>query len=1373
MTLSELEIHQWLKQEGWNESQVSLDVLDTKNKAMNLVNLKSREEILKEYWVVEWEKSEYDFLEEIDNLNLFIDILWKKFWYDENWRIWLSVLKSFKFLWINKWLIEKVNYFWLWILDNDYENIKKWGHNKFSICSYEWVNFLKNLDLEKFKEIRWDFYSNDNKLCFYILREENLRDLLTENLDKYLKLRNSIEWFIYNKIIKHTYDSLFYSIIDLDDFNQLINLYKFLNIDNSDDEKFISYLEITELFFSLYPKDWLNNLIYLNNNLEGDPIIKDIPRLVEVIGQVENLFSIDNEVLRNSLELFWKWNISLDKNSDFCKVLKILNKNTFWGKTEKENFDLLKLLHSRFWDDIFKEELILRWIFKSDYKASDLISWGSYWIIDEYDLQWKNWIEFLNFIFWGKWEDILKEYLEIEKTIPEIFSYRNFFKHKLIEFSDDLNVVLIGLEKEYCYLFSKYSDDFLRDKKWFLDILKSNYGCLNWIWNILNIKEIFWFEISFEDFKKYSEIFIARQNLENEFKILKENFPDKIKTLDDLLEFKEFYDISSDCTLPKNFEYYKGYNYIFSKFWDDFLRDKKWFLDNLIPIALRSEDWSLNKFPSFYSLITSTWIINVKSVEEIFWIEVSFEDFKKYNDIFTPFRDFKIYFKFLKENFSNKINNLDDLLEFKWFYTSFRNQSIQNHHIDIINKLEFDEKDIKSEDKMFEISSMYSNHLNDLLQLENHFWKEVLFKYLWKKDDIIEALKYNKTLTSFWGNISILMEYIWKIWEPNKYDKFWNILNNLIGLLSSGEHNNFFDSNRVEKFIKIIHLKWIDAPSKFIINFLKANSEEEEKDLLLKYDEIVNNLIELKPIKSSYWFEDDIACMVYNGVDYYTPETLDDYKDNSSHLKDYIYDKTWYKMIFSWLNWYKLKDWEKVDENLMNIFRKRVENIKEMSKWESHISKFMQDSLNKIIPDFQFSSEKIEFQIIQYFKEIEKNKQKFDIEDMDVLLAYQLLWRFEEFQNASNDKILRISNKHSKNAFQLEALINEYGDSLKETINAIERKIVASQDKKDLEIIAPKTKNLQEKAEYKNLVKKRLLEQIIRSFINIPEDKLNFKIVEKSLKTRFSTTLQTNSFLQERVLDLVNMFDLEDFKALSNEENIKKLEIKLEKNVLKFLQDNYKIDLDLKMIHNLQWEIYKTLKKENDKYEEKRELEQKSNWELVKKSSKDRNVIWYFSKTKEQAKARWVWWICIWNDKEMWSNPNYFEFLLMDLDRKKNIWTTMLLKIEDNNKKYLLFCPNPSEEFTSKVSSKDLYNSILKNIVSFASDNNFDGIIVDTSHWHWTNRWWAFQTVFENSVLRDDNWELVKIDLQKIHELWTYSGITYEYKDNLNFVWKR
>jgi len=222
--------------------------------------------------------------------------------------------------------------------------------------------------------------------------------------------------------------------------------------------------------------------------------------------------------------------------------------------------------------------------------------------------------------------------------------------------------------------------------------------------------------------------------------------------------------------------------------------------------------------------------------------------------------------------------------------------------------------------------------------------------------------------------------------------------------------------------------------------------------------------------------------------------------------------------------------------------------------------------------------------------------------------------------------------------------------------------------------------------------------------------------------------------------------------------------------------------IDLKDMQVVQHNIYKKLKQEAEKFEEVIVVDEKTvvneHWEAKevdeKKSPKLRTIKWFFSKTKENALARWAAFICIGNDYRMWKNKNYFEFVLFDQERNKNVWTVMLLKMEDRWKKYLFFGPNPTEEFVSKVSSEKLYYKLLDIIIDFAKENNFDWILVDKKDGFSTNRGWTFQATLEKSILKDENWKEKTIDLEEKHLLWWTDEVgDYYYQENLQFVWEK
>lgn len=140
----------------------------------------------------------------------------------------------------------------------------------------------------------------------------------------------------------------------------------------------------------------------------------------------------------------------------------------------------------------------------------------------------------------------------------------------------------------------------------------------------------------------------------------------------------------------------------------------------------------------------------------------------------------------------------------------------------------------------------------------------------------------------------------------------------------------------------------------------------------------------------------------------------------------------------------------------------------------------------------------------------------------------------------------------------------------------------------------------------------------------------------------------------------------------------------------------------------------------------------------------------------------------------MWKNPEYFELVLFDTDRLKCIGTVMLLSMpESDGKKYLLYGPNPSVEFDDKVSSFKLFDQLSRIVTEFAQVNNFDGVVFDPTHGRSTNRSGDFQTALEQSQLRENDGEIIKIDLKKDYLLWNMGWGEYIYKKDLSFLWSK
>jgi hypothetical protein len=135
----------------------------------------------------------------------------------------------------------------------------------------------------------------------------------------------------------------------------------------------------------------------------------------------------------------------------------------------------------------------------------------------------------------------------------------------------------------------------------------------------------------------------------------------------------------------------------------------------------------------------------------------------------------------------------------------------------------------------------------------------------------------------------------------------------------------------------------------------------------------------------------------------------------------------------------------------------------------------------------------------------------------------------------------------------------------------------------------------------------------------------------------------------------------------------------------------------------------------------------------------------------------------------MLKNENYLEFVLFDQDKNKCVGTVMLLEMNEpeDNKKYLLYNPNPSVGLVSEVSAKKLYQLLTRHVSKFAQDNNFDAVLVDKMHGKSTNRAGLFQQSLEQSCLKDENGKEIDFNLKNNHCL----GSSYFYQKNLKAVW--
>ena len=522
---------------------------------------------------------------------------------------------------------------------------------------------------------------------------------------------------------------------------------------------------------------------------------------------------------------------------------------------------------------------------------------------------------------------------------------------------------------------------------------------------------------------------------------------------------------------------------------------------------------------------------------------------------------------------------------------------------------------------------------------------------------------------------------------------------------------------------------------------LDNSNESTLKDRKIFFEEFeknVSNLTKNKPIS----IEDNriyikVCQEVYPTRNYNTYTYINQYKDRSEDLDSYNFDKNGYQMRLSGVVGYKIKDGYNKDPELLSNYQNRIKDIENLAASNENLTDFISQNF----PETE--SKTLEGKIIEY---IRKNRN--DSKSVDLLLAYQLHGNYDQFVRESVDRTDMYEKMEGKEYVMLSELSERYGDLMKETLKEIGKKVSNSEDKglfvKDIGDEIKKGEKLSSK--------------ILNELSQVPEDKLATVTIQKKVAKSIINTFQQIPSIKNIAEAFAGSFTKENFSSFQ--------EIFREKMKEIFQEVNNEVDIDIQQLETLRQKTYENIKSELDKYEEIKEIDENKKGEV--KMSKERLIKGYFSKNRENAHARMVGDVCIAVNPKMLENKNYFEFVFFDEERKKCVGTTMLLKMEEpGDKKYLLYCPNPSVDLVSQVSAEKLYKLITKEIINFAKENKFDGILVDKRHGHSTNRSGLFQTSLEKSILHNAEGSDITFNLENKHEL----SAGYVYQEDLNAVW--
>lgn len=525
----------------------------------------------------------------------------------------------------------------------------------------------------------------------------------------------------------------------------------------------------------------------------------------------------------------------------------------------------------------------------------------------------------------------------------------------------------------------------------------------------------------------------------------------------------------------------------------------------------------------------------------------------------------------------------------------------------------------------------------------------------------------------------------------------------------------------------------------YVNKFIDTNDLAERNQFIGEYKKQVTELSQNEKIE----IEDKklyelVLREVYPERNYDTYKNLHQYEDRTKDLDKYDFDRNGYEMRIDGVVGYKIKEGESINQQIVADFSKRVEDIKDISNTER-----LGEFLNGEILDSK--AETLEGKILEYF-----NQKGYTLDTMNILLAYQLQGQYDQFVAGSTDRVAGAEDQISKNYILLDELANRYGDSMKETIKAVQEAVANS---KDQELFASNV--VGEHGEtYESLA-----QSILDGLNKIPADKITDKTIQMNILKAVKNTFQGVQNLQERAKYFSELFsknDLENFSEVWKKHT----------DQLFVVSDAYAIDM--KKIQALQSNVYQTIQNEIGKYEEIREVDAGRGGEV--KGSKERLVRGYFSKNKENAHARMVGDVCLASDPNMLKNDKYLEFVMFDQEKQKCVGTTMLLNMpEPDGKKYLLYCPNPSVGLVSEVSAKKLYQTMTNRIKTFAEENGFDGVLVDKTHGKSTNRAGLFQNSLDQSCLKDTKGSDKIMNLKQSHLL----GGGYSYKDRLQIIWQK
>lgn len=534
-------------------------------------------------------------------------------------------------------------------------------------------------------------------------------------------------------------------------------------------------------------------------------------------------------------------------------------------------------------------------------------------------------------------------------------------------------------------------------------------------------------------------------------------------------------------------------------------------------------------------------------------------------------------------------------------------------------------------------------------------------------------------------------------------------------------------------------------------------SQEAEDALVEDFQARKRNILNCATEDVKHPFYVPLCRMIYPERNYNVYARFDQFEDRSEDIAAYNFDSDGYPIEVTSISGHELKEERK--EGFLESMEARVQRI--LGEFATHEA--IETYIRNKKPDLQAQTP--EGRLLEYVLEavttLNESGKDVSREELDLIVAYQLQGRFDQFVQSTSDKSLGNVSEVSLQYYKLKTLEEEYGNHLKDTLDKL-RKVVSETPDAALFPDMEQTRMrdaLSELGTKTHAALDQQFENMMKGAQKPTDEKLT-TIIRKKVSTTLKN-FQSFKFTPEDIEAIVANFDVSNFEhdtfmALWNEKMLSSVE--------KYTPP---VSINIRPIVNAVHKVSHQISSELGKYGE----------QITEGKKRERTLTGYFSKTKAAALGAMVGDVCIATSTKRWDNKEYFDFNLMDPEREKSVGTAMLLSIEEDGKKYLLYCPNPSVGLCSEVSEDNLYARMTDPVIDFADRNHFDAIISDISQidlesnrGRASNRSGLFIKAFYNSVLKYENGADQIVNLKTEHGL---AEAPYKFKDGLRILWKR